>query len=245
MITDFLGLIIATFITIIQEFLKDRIKKSWIKVLLFLLIIGGLIFSGVQIYKSKKDSVTTQKENAILNQKVDSLNMRILQIDNKSDSLLSIIDSINSYLYPFVTLARSKHPDVQDKDALDLLFNELNTVKYSIKDASIKSVGKKFVKTENGVQAQLSFELSNRNIRDKFTFEFHLPVNSKVNILDINVIESSSLFNFNSGISNDKKVAFISFDISGNKIPNLGLTLSSYSQFLLKSNYLKNDIEIK
>jgi hypothetical protein len=245
MVVDFLGIIIATLIVIIQEFLKDKIRNKWIKVVLFLLIIGSLIFSGIQIYNTNKAQDLSIKENIKLANKIDSLNNTNRLIKDQNDSLLTKVDVINNRLFPFILIAKNRYPNVTDKDALNLLASEIREVKKSIEDAKIIKIDKNIVKQGNGIQIQLRFVLTNKNIRDKIAFEIYLPKNSQADIIDLQFLGTVGLTNFSKGIEDDKKSAFMSFNVSGSEIPSFGVNLSAYSQFLLRSNYLNNDMEIK
>lgn len=243
MIIDLLGLIFATLIVIIQEFLKDRIKKNWIRTFLLMLIIISLVFSGYKIFESRNSETLKTNENLDQKNKIDSLNFHISQINNKSDSLISKIDSINNRLVPFLSLAQSKYPYKNINTALELLIKDLQSVKKNVEEAIISKIDSRIINKDNKVEVQLNFTLTNKNIRDKIVFDVALPVNSNVDILNIEV--SGLNFNLSQSIAKNKKSASVSFTSANNDIPSLKIILSKYSIFKLRSNYLEKDIEIK
>jgi len=114
LILDFLGLIVATLIILIQEFLKDRIKKNWIKVILLGLIIGSFFYSGFQVIKTNKAKNKTDKENVHLIKQIDSLKITNNEIKSQNDTLLVKVDLINNRLSPFILIAKDKYPNLND-----------------------------------------------------------------------------------------------------------------------------------
>jgi hypothetical protein len=252
MFLDFIGIIFATLIIIIQEFLKDKIKEKWIKIVLFCLIIGSFVYSGIQIFDNNQSKEVSINENSKLKKQIDSLFSTNRLIKQQNDSLLIKVNLINDHLNPFILIAKNKYPNLKDNEALEMLTNEIQYVKKElkdtredIKDAKISKIDKSFVNKNNFVQAQLRFYLTNKNIRDKINFEIYLPDNSKVDILDFEFLESVGLTNFDKRISDDKKSAYMYFNFSGAVIPSFGVNLTRYSEFLIKSNYLEQNIIIK
>lgn len=253
MFVRIIGVLIAGVILIVQELLKDKIKKRWINISMILLIFLSLIFSIIQFYLDDKDQkklseekVIIAKQNKDLIDNVKRIEKINTELEKQNVRLILKVDSTNLLLRPFIETAQRKYPNHDNSEALDLLLNEFNSLKKIISDSKIEMVYKSITKVQNGYQIELQFKMTNNNLKDKIIFDIFLPEKSKSKILDVKpYAETLAVFNYNDGYSTDRKIAHIEFNISGGQIPNLRINLDILDQVLIKSNYLTNELEIK